>query len=353
MYNLRSIYGILGLVFCFFLFESCASKKNIETKQPTPATPSPVQKHSQSDAKKHYGLALQKTEQAQYLEATELWKNFLDFYPADIESEKALYYYAMAMFYSGKSKDAQEPLQTLLEDTKNSALLVDGRLLLAEIYLKRAKTDSALALTFDLLPDKDLEKKAGLKRLKKTPHLNPAQKIQILTLRGQTYGALGDENNANQALLNAKNQLDGLDHKKLNDKEIQHLTATLAWRQTEVLNLICRKKIPFPNTLSEAEFLDYAQNHYNCAKPAQGYFCKVVEAKDKKIYQQTLQAYVALVKTPLEITSNLPPPAREVRKKEQRMFYEQELKELIENTVSAYSKEYQNLDSCKAYRLFN
>ena len=289
-------------------------------------------------AQRLFNQALREQREAAFLAAYDHWKQFIERYTGLPGHEQALHNLGLTLFHLGRPAEAIEPLQGLTQTTKDSELATDSRLLLAECLLATNALTETLALTFDVMPDLKAETQAGLGRKTAPEQPNLKQKIRLYTLRGRVYASLGNEKEAEKALTEARKLLETAKKSRLSTYDRRALESHLGFRQIEVLELICARRVLPNDTLSEQEFLAYADAYYGCAAPARELFCQVQKTADHQLKSQVLRAYRRLVEEPLKLKDRLPPPARTVRKKEQRSHYEREMKVLIEKTVEERSK---------------
>lgn len=293
-----------------------------------------------------------------YADAEQLWKDYIDHYPGFANYDQAQFHLAECLVQLQKTSASLEPLQAVIQTSSDSHLVVEARLLFAESLLQTNRFDEALAISYELMPRRKAERKAGFKRDKDAVGISDAiqpdlvQKIKLYTLRGRILASLKDEKAAQGALYQARKLIENANKTQLSREDRIHLAANWAWRQLEILTLSCPQRNPVPERLSEAEFLAYAEAYYGCVVPAQRLYCQILAAHDAGIQNPALQTYRALALKPLEIREHLPPPARSIKKKEQRGPYESEMKALIEKTVLERSKEYKNLDACGAFDVF-
>lgn len=327
--------------------------------EPKPWPTPPATNPKVDAAEKLFEQAMRAQSEAAFMEALEHWKLFLARHTGMPGFEQAKYNYALTLIHLGRLSEAEEPLRGIIQTTNDPSLAIDARAVLAEAYLKTGKFDEALALTFDVLPDRKIERRMGIKRSATAAGVSVTggkptllQRIKLFILRGRLFGSLGNHAQANRALLQAQKLLDGPAKDQLSQKERKLLSGTWSWRKIEVLDQICNHEVKVPDTLSEAEFLAYADAYYSCIAPARQLYCSVLEANDNQIEAQALQAYRRSVQRPLEISDRLPPPARDVRKKEQRGYYESEMKALISKTVEERSKAFRDIEACKALDVF-
>lgn len=317
----------------------------------------PVSKISEAD--KLFQQAQKSQDEGAFLEASELWQAFVVKYTGMPGHERAKYNLAFCLFSLGRPEDATEPLKSLIESSRDGKLTNDGRLLLAESFVALGKGDEALALTFDVLPDRDREESVGLKRQSGALGIDPlhtppsyAQKIRLLTIRGRIYAMLRKPELAFRALDQAQMFLVHGKKHQLSPYDLKFLSANYAWRKLETTALSCQQLNPLPTKLSEKEFLAYADSYYGCAAPAQKLYCTVLASRNEQIRSQAIKTYKGLALSPLEIREHLPPASRELKTDEQRSFYEREMKALIEKTVDEHAKDFKNLDSCNARNVF-
>ena len=291
--------------------------------------------------------------------ASELWRQFIDQYLGLPGYNVAVYNYGYCLYYLGRAREALEPLKDMILETQDSKLINDARILLAESLLQTDQAEEALATTFDVLPNHAGELAAGLARSADAVGMGNdvavpslTQKIRLYTIRGRILATLKKDPEAHAALERAKLLLLHSAKGQISPADMRFLSGNYAWRQIEVQALSCQQSVKVPDRLSEAEFLTYADAYYGCASPARHLYCTVLAARNEQIRSQALVTYRGLVEAPLEIRNHLPPPAREIRKKEQRSHYESELKALIEKTVSEHAKEFKELPSCHAHDVF-
>ncbi|MBI3556522.1 MAG: hypothetical protein HY074_09690, partial [Deltaproteobacteria bacterium] len=291
--------------------------------------------------------------------ASELWKQFLDQNLGLPGYNTAVYNYGYCLYYLGRAQEALDPLKNMILETQDSKLINDARILLAESLLQTGENEEALATTFDVLPDHAAEAAAGLERssnavgtAENSEGPNLTQKIRLYTIRGRIFASLKKENQAHAALEHAKQLLLHAEKGQINPTDMRFLSGNYAWRQMEVQALSCQQRVVIPERLSEAEFLTYADAYYGCASPARHLYCTVLAARNEQIRSQAQITYRGLIEAPLEIRNHLPPPAREIRKKEQRSHYESEMKALIEKTVNDRVRDFKDLPSCHAHDVF-
>lgn len=350
-----------------------SSDGHIDFKDPSDFARSPQQIQSQPKAwpkppatnpkidaaQKLFAQALHEQNDGAFQAASDRWRQFLDRYPGMPGYEQAQFNAALTLLHLDRAGEAKEPLHSLIQTTGNPSFAIDARLLLAEALLRNGENEEALALTFDVLPEQRLEKARGLERASKATGVSDAggkpnleQRIKFYILRGRIFAGLKNQREASAALTLGEKLLEGPAKDQLSAKEIKLLRGTLSWRKVEVLEQLCRHQVTIPEALSEAEFLAYADAYYSCIAPARQLFCNVKASNDQQIESQALRTYRRLAEQPLEIRDHLPPPAREVRKKEQRGPYESEMKTLIEKTVQERSHAFRNIESCKAFDVF-
>lgn len=301
------------------------------------------------EAEEQYTKAFTALQQSAYVESMRLFRDYIDHYPAMPGFEYAFYYQALSLYHLGRYGEAIAPLRTLLQTTKNTALEIDAHLLLIEIWIREKNYKYALAASYEILQDASAEKSSGLLRVKKAPALNSAQKVQFLTLRGTLYSHMGKLKEADKTLLNAKILLDS---SQIEKEEAGRLLGWWAWRKLQALETKCFNDHPLPRKMSEKEFLAFSEKFYVCAEPSKDLFCAVIESKDDQIRSQALGSYKDLVRYPMQLQNPLPAPARRLKKKEQKKFYESEMRELIAKTVRDNEKPYRNLERCKAEEVF-
>jgi TolA-binding protein len=301
-----------------------------------------------------YQKALKAQHEAAYVEATALWRDFVDRFTGMPSYEKGQFNLALCQLHLGQAAESTQALKDLIPVTNDARLANDARILLAEALIHLGQTEEALALTFEVLPDQEAEKKAGLHRSRHASagpgRPTAVQMIRLLTLRGRIYASKQDDVRANYALRQARELIDQAEELTPDIKKL--LIGHLAWRQLEAKSITCNRRVTPPARLSEAEFLAYVDAYYGCATPARSLFCEVLAANDQQIRSLALATYRGLVEAPLELRDHLPPPARPVKKKEQRPHYESEMKALIEKTVASRAKQYRDLPSCNAFDLF-
>ncbi len=291
--------------------------------------------------------------------AAELWKQFLDQNLGLPGYNTAVYSYGYCLYYLGRAQEALDPLKNMILETQDSKLINDARILLAESLLQVGENEEALATTFDVLPNLAAEQSAGLERsadavgvADQAAVTSLTQKIRLYTIRGRIFASLKKEAQAHAALEHAKQLLLHSKKGQISPEDMRFLSGNYAWRQLEVQALTCQQSVVVPDRLSEAEFLAYADAYYGCASPARHLYCTVLAARNEQVRSQAQSTYRGLIEAPLEIRNHLPPPAREIRKKEQRSHYESEMKALIEKTVSDRAKEFKDLPSCHAHDVF-
>jgi tetratricopeptide (TPR) repeat protein len=300
-------------------------------------------------AETHYTKAMTALEQGAYVESMRLWRDYIDHFPSMTGFEQAYYYEALSLYHLGRYSEGVKPLRTLLQTTKNTTLEIEAHLLLIEIWIREGNLNYALAASYEILQDAPAEKRSGLLRIKSAPSLTAAQKVQFLTLRGTIYSKMKQLKLAEKTLLDAKILLDA---SQIEKEEAKRLGGWWAWRKLQVLETKCLAEHPLPKSMSEKEFLLFSEKYYVCAEPAQELFCAVIESKDEQIRSQSLGAYKTLARYPLRLTNPLPKPARKLKKKEQKKFYEREMRELIEKTVRDNEKSYRTIDRCRANDVF-
>ncbi len=291
---------------------------------------------------------------AAYTEAAKLWREYNETYFGMKQSTDAQFYYAKALFYLSRYDEAAEVLKPLLEYANNHYLFINGRLLFAEIQIKQLKYDQAIAATYDLMPETALEKKSGIIRASSPVILDDEEKIKILTMRGRIFAELKKENNATETLMQARKILKtirfaGTEAFQKEQKDI--LTAHVAYRQIETVTAICKNKVYKPNKMSEAEFIQYAQDYYDCTKPTQSFMCEVLQVQDNQVRNSAILAYKDMAEFPIHFKNDLPNPARALKTK-QKEFYKSEMTNLIDSTVQKFSKDFRNIRKCDVYDLF-
>lgn len=303
--------------------------------------------------------AKREQEDGAFAKAAELWKQFVDQNVGMPGYDRALYNYGFVLVSLGRAEEATEPLKSLIADTHDGIITNDARILLAESLIQTKKYEEALAITFEVLPDRAAEESAGLERAHdavgvspKIPAPNLAQKIRLFTTRGRIFASLGRQDEARAALEKAQILLIHAGKNQLSRKDMQYLSANYAWRQLEVQVLICQQSVKIPEKLSEAEFLAYAHAYYGCTAPAKQLYCTVLASQNEQVRVQAQRTYRQMVEGPLSIADHLPEPARKIEKPEQRKYYESEMKALIEKTVSERVREFKDLPSCHAHDVF-
>lgn len=303
-----------------------------------------------------FAAALKEHDDGAYQHASELWRQYLA--QGFERTDEAGYFLAQDLFFLGRPSEARETLEKLIQQTKNPEWLINARIMLAECLLGSGEHNEALALTFEILPDTNAEKRAGIVRAEdaigRVKALEPtlAQKVRTLTMRGRILGSLRDQAGARETLVSARNLIHESEKSVLSQEDKTNLTGQLAWREIETLNIDCRNKFPTPKRLSEAEFLAYVDKYYRCADHARPLYCDVLATHDEQIRSQAVLVYRAMVEAPLELGAHLPPPSRQIRKQEQRARYENEMKALIEKTVRARTQDFKNLEFCGARDVF-
>lgn len=297
-------------------------------------------------AERLFNQALKEQGEAAFLAAYDHWKQFITRYTGLPGHEQAQHNLGLTLFHLGRPAEAIEPLQGLIQSTQDTRLAIDSSLLLAECLLATGSLTEALALTFDVIPNLKAERKVGLER-KTEAEPSLKQKIRLYTLRGRVYASLGNEKEAEKALSQASKLLTTAKKSQLSAYDKRALETAWGYRQIEVLELVCARRVTASDALSEQEFLAYADAYYSCAAPAKALFCQVNATADDQVKSQVMGAYRRLVEEPLKLKDRLPPPARVVRKKEQRAHYEREMKTLIEKTVEERSKAFTNLETCQ------
>lgn len=303
--------------------------------------------------------AMQAQNDASFQKAAKLWAQYLETQSGMPGYDRARYNYAFCLFSLGRAQEAIEPLKDLIEQSVDRRLGGDARILLAESLMQAKRADEALATTFEVLPDRAREAQVGLRRRKDAYGIDPrkaapdtAQTIRLLTIRGRIYASLGRHSESKEAFRQVQKMLLVASKSQLDSHDLRFLSANYAWRQIEANAAMCRDQNPFPERLSEKEFLAYADAYYSCAAPSRSNLCTVIATKDAQVKGLALESYRSMVLAPLELKEHLPPPAREIRKDEQRGHYEREMKALIERTVESHAKDFRSIESCHAYDLF-
>lgn len=304
----------------------------------------PQETQSKSKAKKDEAAAAELFEKAsraqnegRFLAAYDHWKTYLSQFTGMPGYNTAQYNLAFTLSHLGRPGEAIEPLRGFIQlAPPNSSLLINARLLLAECLLENKSAEEALALTFEARPQ----------------YAAPEQTIRFFIARGRAYGQLAQLDLSEKAFSDARKYLQTTKKSTLSQQDRSRIKGRLAWRQLETLELTCLSRVKPDEALSEAEFLAYADAHYGCAAPAKQLFCDVQAAGDDQIESQALLAYKRLVEAPLKLRDPLPPPARKIKKQEQREHYEQEMKALVEKTVEERSRAFRNIEACRAYDIF-
>ncbi len=350
------IFLFLILVFA----EACSRlKAQPESKTNVESTPSSVvEKKPGEEIEKSrrdlYMRAQRYMQLAVYNEAARLWKEYIDRYFGMQQYAEAQFHYARALFQLSRLDEATAILKPLIETPSNPAIFIHGRLLLAEILIKQLQYDQAIAATYDLLPEIRLEKKNGVMRSAVPVKLEDEEKVKVLTLRGRVFGEIKKENDAVLALAQARKILKSMRFSgtiEFQKEQKDILTAHVAFRQIETLSAICKNKVYKPNRMSENEFIKYAQDYYDCAKPTQSFMCEVLQVQDDQVRNQAVLAYREMADFPTTFKENLPPPARRV-KPAQAEFYKSEMKGLIDNTVQKFSYDFRNIKKCDIYDVY-
>lgn len=317
-----------------------------------------------AEADKLFHKAQREQDEAAFQAASELWQEYLERHVGMPGYARARYNNAFCLFSLGKAKEALEPLNSLIEDSQDGKLVNDARVLLAESLLHMERAAEALATTFEVLPESERELGAGIKRRRDAVGVDPrktppsyAQKIRLFTIRGRIFASLKRPDAARIALEKAQTLLIAAKKDQLSRYDLQFLSANYAWRKLEVIALSCSQTVTIPETLSEREFLAYAHAYYDCVQPAQKLYCTVLASENEQVRSQSFKTYKELALAPLRIRDQLPPPARGfkargVSPKDQRSFYESEMKALIEKTVDECSRDFKNIKSCGAFDLF-
>lgn len=292
-----------------------------------------------------FSNAILEMKQASYTSALHTWDQYLTEFSGLAQMEEAQIYRAKCLFYLSKFDAVIEALHPLLESPKNSEIYIDGRLLYAEAMLMKKSYEEAVAITFDLLPNRRLEKKLGIRRTQKPIIITKTQELKVLTLRGRIFGEMNRQDEAVYALRDSRKILKGIKEEK------NKYTSIVAWRQLETLSALCRNKIQIESTVSESEFLEYSKKYYHCIEPGRVFYCEVLGYEDPFIRDPALRSYKEMVLYPKIKMEPLPLPARSV-KPEYKANYEREMKELIEKTVNEESRSYRNLENCNAHNIF-
>lgn len=354
-------FKVLFIFLLNVLFISCAhrSEKQVDESNKVSAQSAPVVKLNPSDEiekerSDHFNRAYRYMQLAANHEAASLWKQYLDKYLGMKQSVEAQYYYARTLFNLARYDEASEMIKPLIEMQNNHVIFVNGRLLFAEILIKQTQYDQAIATTYDLMPEAALEKKTGIIRSSQPIQLDDEEKVKILTMRGRIFAELKKENDAIVALNQARKILKtirfaGTVEFQREQKDI--LTAHVAFRQIETMAAICRNKVFKPTKMSEAEFIQYANDYYSCAKPTQSFMCEVLQVQDNQVRNSAIMAYREMAEFPVHIKTELPPPARRV-KASQKDFYKKEMSGLIDTTVQKFSYDFRNLKKCDNYDVF-
>lgn len=338
--------------------ETTQTIKELDTTPPPQKTQGAAQAHQLNEAGALFKQASREQEEGAFLKASELWKKFLELYTGLPGYNRATYNYGVSLFTLGRAADAIPFLKSLIQEQNDPVISNDARILLAESLMQTQSLEEALAVTFEVLPNNASERDAGIYRdtdaIGVAAHGAPGltQKIRLYTIRGRIYAALGNDQAAHAALERAKLLLMHAPQGAISSKEFQFLSSNYAWRQIEVLARACQRRAALPVRLSEDEFLAYADTYYSCAQPAQQLYCTVLAARNEQVRVQAQKTYRALVEEPLRLRDNLPPPARTIKKPEQRSYYEHEMKSLIEKTVDERSKEFRDIDACNAKSVF-
>jgi TolA-binding protein len=299
-----------------------------------------------------FALALQSQNDAAFQEASTRWKEFLTRYPGAPGTDQARYNLALCEFHLGNQTESLEHLKSVLSQSNDDQLATEARLLLAENFIRLHRWDEALALTYEVFPDRNAERSSGIHRRSAAPQVKPLQAARLYLLRARIQIALGEDKLAGRSIENATKMVRNIKSDKLTSSEQRRLEAYISWYRIEHLNLTCSLSHSSPDRLSEAEFLDYAKAYYNCAAPARTFICEAHKVQDEQIKSQALSAYKTLAEAPLKIRDKLPEPTRPVRTKEQREFYERDMKALIERTVQQYSSHFKNVAECRLTHLF-
>lgn len=294
-----------------------------------------------------------------YSEAAKRFQDFLSRYPAMPGSDDAQFYLASSYFHEAQYSEAIPVINQCLE-RKRGKLTYErqGSLLtiLAESLYSLNRYDEALIATFELLPNKDLEKRLGAEekirvRQGAAPAALVKDQIRGALLRAQIFTALHQQDDATHSIKQGWQLLeDSIDY-GIPKSDANTLKGEFRWRELEVLKTRC-ESIAVPEKMSESEFNSYSEQYYECAAGGKTLLCAIQKSGNAKAYSQAMQTYKALTLYPLRIRDYLPAPARALKGQESHTYYEAEMKELIESTVKNKSIEFKNISECGLTNLF-
>ena len=277
-----------------------------------------------------FNLALHEQNQGAFVQARELWEKF--FIQNTYLHPNATYNYAYTLFHLGDLEQAEIELKKISEHN------IDARLLLAECFLRREKKQEALALTYELLPNWPAEKSSGISRLKtalgtqkEIDSLTIEQKVKLFILRGRILASLEKFSESRTAFIRALHILNKKTNHPLEEREL--LLAKLGLRQVESIYAQCTFENPLPTELDEEIFLSFANTFYSCAQTALTPLA--LASKNQLTKPLAENVFSELMHAPLKLAQNLPPPPKHRKPKTQTktVYFQNELKDLIENEV--------------------
>ncbi|MGE4232787.1 MAG: hypothetical protein AB7F43_05595 [Bacteriovoracia bacterium] len=215
-----------------------------------------------------------------------------------------------------------------------------------EKLLKAQKYDEALALTFEVLPDRQKESAVGIDRQSRTPDLSEIQRLGLYLLRAQAYIGLRHWDKSARAQQKAEYLLNSY-QSELKEAQRDRYEASLAALKAETLFAKCKNECAPPKKISEKEFLNYADRFYQCLEPSKMLICTLQSKAAKDIYEKEKTAYDETILIPLSLKNPLPPPARKLKNLSQKKFYEEDMKLLIQRTVDEKIKPFNDLTACE------
>jgi hypothetical protein len=334
---MKKLY-ILFFIFITTLFlNSCSHTKKVneDLKQSEPIVPQ----------KNLYDEAQEAIKSNNLDKAYLLLLKFITDNPLDEKIEFAKYDLARTCYYLGRDEEANFYLKNLIEESKNQNLIFYAQMLRADLLMHKKDYTMVVALTYDLLPSENLRK--FTKRKSISFNLSPTQKVETLILRATALAELMKEEAAEKAILDAQKIVD----EEVSSEEKLKLKSKIAIKKMQTKVALCRKNIMTLEKMSEQEFIEASNDYYTCIQDIKKFWCELKESGSPALLEEGKTFYKAIVELPLFLVSNLPIPAREV-KAHQRVFYEKEMKDFIQKTVTEVSKDFANISECQAYGIF-
>lgn len=285
-----------------------------------------------------------------YEAASKIFTGFIEDYPGAAGFEDAHMLLGESLFHLGRYAEAEGPLKRVVENSIDREIRTRALLMLAESLHMLKRDDEALATTFQVVPDKDLQARLALpphaaRRQAKDPKAPLADQVRAYLLQASILGALDDHKNGDAVFSKGKRLLSQATGYGISKTEARTLRGELGWREMGILGRQCSEKTHIEKGSEEA-IAGALQGFYRCIEPAKGLLCDIARDAPAPLLQRAKEAYKALVRKPLELKNALPMADSPFKDEDTKARYEEELRNHIDRTVEEKTADFRNLDEC-------